>query len=174
MGRNKTTLHKEFVVDGVSKNDTSRIWNSFCSYFIDHPRYIYNAFSFSSSYHLHQIEFYDGSIFFRHVTETETVESIMCHIREGGINDVSLKLLHMCQNHVAYHLKVLLNFFYDLGCLSKHFINILKGSPHDICNYRPVSVLSNLSKVFENTVYNSLQNGCQTSKFLGSNSSRFP
>ena len=47
--------------------------------------------------------------FFRKGTETETLESIMSLNKEGDINDVYLKLLIMCKNHVAYHLKDILN-----------------------------------------------------------------
>ena len=48
-----------------------------------------------------------------------------------------------------------------------------KGSLHNISNYRPVSVLSKFSKVFENLIYNRIQSFCQTSNFLAKNQFSF-
>ena len=114
-------------------------------------------------------------MYFRQATETEIVESIMQLNKEGGINDVSRKFLNMCKNHVSYYLKELFNFCID----SLVFPNVFKiaqitpihkkGSLRNISNYRPVSVLNNLSKVFENLLYNRLQSFCHASNFLAKN-----
>ena len=42
---------------------------------------------------------------FCQATETETVESIMQLTKEGGIDDVSRKVLIMCKDHVSYDIK---------------------------------------------------------------------
>ena len=106
---------------------------------------------------------------------SEIVESIMQLNKEGGINDVSRKFLILCKNHVSYYLKELFNFCID----SLVFPNVFKiaqitpihkkGSLRNISNYRPVSVLNNLSKVFENLLYNRLQSFCHASDFLAKN-----
>ena len=98
------------------------------------------------------------TFFFRNVNKTEILESIMRLKEEGDINEISQKLLVMCKNHVAYHLKELLKFCITSGVYPNifeiaHITHIhKKGSSHDYSNYRPVSVLSNLYKVFE-TLY---------------------
>ena len=38
LGKNKKLLQKEFIIDGVWTSDTTKIYNSFCNYFIDHPK----------------------------------------------------------------------------------------------------------------------------------------
>ena len=55
MGKVKKILHKKFIVDGVSTNDTSKVCNSFCNYYIDNPTIIHEGFPFSSSHYLDQI-----------------------------------------------------------------------------------------------------------------------
>ena len=51
MGKNKKSLHKEFIVDGVSTNDTTKICDAFCNYFIDHQRNIHESIPISISHH---------------------------------------------------------------------------------------------------------------------------
>ena len=38
MGKNKKSLHKDFIVDGVSTNDTNEICDVFCNCFFGHPK----------------------------------------------------------------------------------------------------------------------------------------
>ena len=95
-----------------------------------------------------------GLNFFQNVTVTEILESIMCLNKKIGINDISRKFLVICKNHVAHHLKELLNFCITCGVYPNFFFNFpnksmyKKGSSNDISDYRPVSVFSHLSKVF--------------------------
>ena len=70
MGKNKKSLQKEFVIDGVSATDTTNIYNSFCNYFIDHPKNIHDSISASNSPLLDQIDINDSSMYFRLATET--------------------------------------------------------------------------------------------------------
>ena len=71
----------------------------------------------------------------------------------------------MCKNYVSYYLKKLPKFDPVLYRVSiQMFLKLLKlhpiikkGSLHNISNYRPVSVLSNLSNNFENLIYYCLQ-----------------
>ena len=78
--------------------------------------------------------------------------SIMRFNKEGGINNISRKFLIICKNYVSYYLKDPFNFCIISG-ISPNVFKIAqitpthkKGSLHNISNYRPVSVLSNLSK----------------------------
>ena len=99
----------------------------------------------------------------------------MCLNTEGGTSDVSLKSLVIWENHVVYYLKELLNFCITSGVYPNIFEIVQgthihkKGSPRDISNYRPVSVLSNLSKVFENIINNRLHIFYQTSNLIAQN-----
>ena len=67
-------------------------------------------------------------VFFRNVTETEILESIMCLNKEGGIKDISRELFVMCKYHVAYHLNELLNFCITPGVHPNIFKNCSKDT----------------------------------------------
>ena len=96
MGKNKKSLQKEFFIYGVSTTYTTKICNSICNYFIDHPKNIHESIPFSNSHHLDEIDINDRSMYFRQATGNKIVESIMQLIKEGGINDVSRKLVPYC------------------------------------------------------------------------------
>ena len=114
-------------------------------------------------------------MYFRNAKETDVINSIMRLNKEGGINDVSHNFLVICKNYVSYYLKELLNFCITPGVYPNVFKNaqntliLKKPSLHNISNYRPVFVLSNLSTVFENFIYNHIEIFCLTSKFLAKN-----
>ena len=150
------SLQKEFIIDRISTTDTAKICNSFCNYFINHPKNIDESIPVSHSHHLDQIDVNGRTLYFRQASETEIVESIMQLNKGGGINDVSRKFLIMCKNHASNYLKELFNFCIDslvfqmILKLFKIHPFIKKGSLRNISNCRPVSVLNNLSEVFEN------------------------
>ena len=79
------------------------------------------------------------------------------------------------QINVSYYPKELINFcnisgFYPFVYKFAQVTPIHeKGSLRNISNYRQVSVLSKLNKVFENLIYNRFRSFCQTSKFLAKN-----
>ena len=121
MVKSKKCNHKEFIVNLVSTNDTSKICNSFSHYFIDRPGNIHQSIPFCSCHPFDQIHFNDRSMFFRNVMETEILESTMCLNKEGGINNITRKIFVMCENLVAYHQKELLNFCRTSGVHSNIF-----------------------------------------------------
>ena len=88
----------------------------------------------------------------------------MCLNKDGGINEISRILLVMCKNLVAHHRNEFLNFCITSGVYPNTF-KIYR----DISNFRLVSVLSNLTKVFENIIYKPLQIVYRTSNFLTQN-----
>ena len=97
MEKNKKSLHKEVLIDGVSTTDTTKSCNSFGNYIIDHPKNIQESIPFSNSHHLDQIINKERSMYFRHATETEIFVSIMQMNKLFGINYVSRKFLLMCK-----------------------------------------------------------------------------
>ena len=77
IGKNKKSLQKAFIIVGVSITDTTKICNSFCNHFIDHPKNVHESIPVSNSHHLDQIDTNDRSKYFRQGTGTEIVECIM-------------------------------------------------------------------------------------------------
>ena len=121
MGKNKKSLHKEFIVDGVSTNDTTKIWNAFCNYFNDYPRNIHGSTPISTSHHLDQIEISERSMYIRNTLETDIIESFKRLDKHGGINDISSKILFILKNYVFKYLKGLNNFCNTSGVYSNVF-----------------------------------------------------
>ena len=96
-------------------------------------------------------------MFFRNSKEIEIRDSSMHLNKEGRINDVSSKFMVMCKNYVSYYQDGQITLIHK------------KGSLHNILSCRPVSLFSNLNKVFENIIYNRSQSCCRTSNFIAKN-----
>ena len=90
MGKNKKSIHKEFTVEGVSTNDSTKICDAFCNYFIDYPRNIHGSVPISISHQLDQVEINERTMYFRNATETDIIEYIMRLNKKSGKNDVSV------------------------------------------------------------------------------------
>ena len=100
--------------------------------------------------------------------------------RNCCINDVSRNFLAIWKKkHKFYFLRALFSFCITPGAnpnvfkFAQNTSMHLKGSIHNISTYRPLSVPSNLSKVYENIIYNNLQRFCQTFDFHAENNFGF-
>ena len=148
------------------------VFLSYCIYFIGHTKNTHGPIPISTSHHLGQVEINGRSMYFRNAMGTDIIEPIIRLNKGGGINDCSRKFLVICKNLVSYYLKEPFNFCITSDVYPNVYKNcsnttiLKKGYPHNISNYRPVSVLSNLSKVFENLIYNSLQSFLSNIKFF--------
>jgi len=175
MGRNKKSSNKSFKIDGSTTDDPTTISNSFCEHFIDHPKNIHESIPLSNSHHLDLVSTNQNSMFFNPTTTTEVIKSIMSLNKEGGLKDVSRKFLLLCNLPLSHYLMDLFNLCISIGTYPDVFkiaqITPIhkKGSIQEIPNYRPISVLCNLSKIFENLIYERIQKFCQSSNFLAEN-----
>ena len=115
MPENKKSLHKEYIVDGFSTNDTIKIRYSFCNHFIDHPRNIYGSILITTYHPLDQIKINERSMFFRDATETDFIQYFVRPNNEGSNNDISRKFLVICRNYVSLLLEDLFNFCITSG-----------------------------------------------------------
>ena len=79
-----------------------------------------------------------------------------------GPNSIPTKILHLVQDQVAKHLATICNFSFSTGI----FPTILKtakvipihkkDSKLEVSNYRPISLLSNIDKIFEKLMHSRL------------------
>ena len=90
-----------------------------------------------------------------------TVKSILLRIRKHGRSDSSIhiKLISYCADIFASHLTTIINTIFDqlefpLLWKKSDVVPIYKSGSHsDISNYRPISILPNLSKVIERIMH---------------------
>lgn len=76
-----------------------------------------------------------------------------------GHDGISVKLLKYCASQLAEPISFLVNYTLETGnfpdMLKWSTVTLIhkKGSKSDIGNYRPISILSNISKIYEKVVY---------------------
>ena len=107
---------------------------------------------------------YQNSLFFTPVTEQEIIQIIgnLKNTNSKGFDDIPVNVLKFCRNELA----TVLSHINNLSLSSGVFPNVLKiakvlpifknGDKKIVSNYRPISVLSVFSKIFEKIVYTRL------------------
>ena len=93
----------------------------------------------------------------------------------NGIHDIPLKFIRLVSSYISPHLSTLFNLCIDRGKFPSIFkistINPIfkKDSRKVIDNHRPVSILSNISKIFENLINKQLSGHFLSSNILSGN-----
>ena len=78
----------------------------------------------------------------------------------SGFDNISLKLIKTCANYITKPLTAIINqsltqgTFPDLLKIAKVIPIYKKENQHLFDNYRPISLLPSLSKIFENVAHN--------------------
>ena len=81
-----------------------------------------------------------------------------------GPNSIPTKILKEFKNELSEPLKDMINVYFNKGIFPDlvKFVNIItlhkKGEKLDPNNYRPISLLSNVSKLYEKAIHISLTN----------------
>ena len=107
-----------------------------------------------------------NSIFINPVSESEVFNTIMSLKRNQstGSDDITSKTLQLSANYIVPPLTCVINKSFELGDFPSSFKKAKvipihkKGSTNKVENYRPISLLSNLSKVFEKLMYIRINN----------------
>ena len=90
--------------------------------------------------------------------------SRLCKSRSTGLDKISAKLLRECADLIAESLCTIFNqsivfgIFPDERKLSKVIPLFKQGNRSDLNNYRPISVIPVVAKVFERIIYDQLYN----------------
>ena len=117
---------------------------------------------------------YPGSIFLSPVTSHEiwTFIGNMNVSKSSGPHSVPVPILKTIKDYISEPLAFLVNDFFTSGNfpvklkLTTITPILKKGSRFDKDNYRPISVLSSFSKVFEKAMYHRLYNYLEESRIL--------
>ena len=102
-----------------------------------------------------------SSIFFVPTTKYEIIDIVtaMNNKRSAGYDDISNFILKGIISSIADPLSYIFNkslssgVFPDFMKIAKVFPLFKKGDDSDICNYRPISLLSSLSKILEKLIF---------------------
>ena len=103
-----------------------------------------------------------NSIFLSSVTEEEVIKVIdsFSLTKSSGPDSIPIKLLKLLKIDISKPISFLINLSFETGTFpqtlkSAKVIPVFKGkgSPLDITNYRPISLLSNIEKIYEKVMY---------------------
>ena len=162
LGRTQIRNPDNFVINNENTSDPKIISSEFCKYFISHPRSIHNSVPVSNTDYSYLIPQSNNVSNFNPCTEQEIRHILVNMKKEGGLDDIPRKFMRLCQFQVSHRLSNLFNKCLACGifpdCLKSAKIKPVhkKGPKNLIKNYRPISILSNISKIFEAVIYTRL------------------
>ena len=103
-----------------------------------------------------------NSFFFSPVTTNEILTTFksLDHSKSTGEYSIPKQLFQYVPNTLAFILQILINMTFETGIFPSALKTVKvipvfknKGSNQDVNNYRPISLLSNIDKIFEKLVY---------------------
>lgn len=173
--KNKTrtswAIINEFTSNTKKKSHQPNFGNNFTegvnnlnSFFNKKAHDLINATYSSSTKFQCNIPYNDVQFRFRHIC-TNTLETYVNNLeakKSYGYDEVSTSLLKKCFKHISEPLVHIINASLNDGWFptSLKFSQIRacfkKGDPDSFDNYRPISLLSSFSKLFELVVYNQI------------------
>ena len=94
--------------------------------------------------------------------EIENIISSLNPKKATGPNSIPSDILHLLKKDISHPLTTIFNISLSTGVhpdllkIAKTIPIYKKGSKIDLCNYRPISLLSNLNKILEKLMFNRL------------------
>ena len=165
-----------FMIDGNMVTDKRKISNEFCKFFSEKPHTIQNAIPRTSSDFSHLVPHNPNTMSLFPTNETEVYRAIMSLNKNGLIDDLSSKFLKLGSFWISYHLALLFNLCIERAIYPSIFKTARvtpvfknKGSREQMNNYRPISIICNLSKIFEKLLNSRLLNFFKSQSILSQN-----
>lgn len=149
-------------IDDIVTSNPNIVANSFNSYFSSVADNIRSKIPVSDKNFTSFLKHPNlNSIFLSPVTPEEVQKIIysMPPSKSSGPNSVPIKILKLICAEISYPLTELVNLSFSTGQfpsalkLSRVVPVFKKGSPLETSNYRPISLLSNIDKIFEKLMY---------------------
>ena len=149
--------------DKITHTESNKISNSLAGHFDDLPGSLIKDMPNSSHKYLNNIEMNNKSMILFPATPNEII-NIICQLKNNNnTRDIPTKLLKLASEEISIILCNLFNKIIEHGiypsALKRAVITAIhkKGSKIDICNYRPISVLKVIDKIFEKLLYSRLE-----------------
>ena len=175
LNRTKTEISDHFIIDDIRVSDSKQISEAFGSHFLTNPMNIHHSIPNSGYSSQTNVPINSNTMVFNHTTISEISFYIKKLKKNGQLGDISKKFLILCVNEIVPFICRLFNLCIDQGIFPSVFKSAKitpvykKGARSCISNYRPISVLTNLSKVFETVIYNRLNNYFNEREILSKN-----
>ena len=160
LNRTRKGTQTHFELDGTHTTDKKTISREFLKHFVNKPKYIHSAINDSTNDYLALVPLNPSSIMLNPSTSTEVAGIIKQLNKEGGLFDIKKCFLLAILPLISSVLSELFNRCVETGIFPDSLKTARvtpiykKGSKTDIKNYRPVSVLGNISKIFEGLMFN--------------------
>ena len=184
-GKKHRSLKPSFIINSNVVQDRRVIANEFNKYFVSIAHNMNNKLTsdiYESGIPITSIptfeQFMDkkvtDSIYLSECTDEEIIETIN-NLKNGKSSDIAIHIIKRCSRIIAPTLCQFMNNFISLGL----FPQVLKvgritpiykkGNPQLFDNYRPISTLSLLGKIFEKLIYSRLYSFLSTKSILYKN-----
>ena len=163
LGRTKQSTDQTFIINEQETNDPTVIAQSFNDYFISYPKDIQEQICGSSLDFSNLIPRNPNTMYLFNSTDDEVIAVINKIDKNGSLRDVSMVFIRLTSEYIAPIICDFFNFclerqtYPDILKIAKVTPIHKKNSKSSIKNYRPISVLSNISKIFENLLFNRLE-----------------
>ena len=150
----KNSNIKELIIDGVSEKDEMGMAEAFNGFFTSVGSQIHATISSNNSM---QMKFSNPNSFFLEPVSPKEIHRIILSLNntKSHIDHMPVSVLKSCSEFICTPLSILINESFNKGV----FPDILKnarvtpvfkgGDAGSINNYRPISILSPYSKIFE-------------------------
>lgn len=160
----KTKIDNITLHDGTTINDKKSIANNFNKYFKEVGENF--ARNIPDINYLDNRQPLENSMYLQDTTETEVlkiIQNLKCK-KSPGIDGIRAETLKEIKLEIVKPLTFLINLCFKTGCFPQVFkTSVIKplhksGSKLSMENYRPVSLLSNISKIIEKLIKSRLCN----------------
>ena len=166
--KNNILLPNYFVIDDIPITDNKIIANKFNEYFTSiGPKLAENISApLNDSFDSYLNTPVTTDFTFEPVNK-ENIKQIINNLKpksSSGIDSISNKLLKLIKDHISEPIALIINQSFQTGKFPDH-LKIAKitpvykkGNNSYLSNYRPISILPSVSKVFERVMHNQLNN----------------
>lgn len=150
---------EEIKIDDKVITDKKEIANCFNKYFTEVGKNLANNIkrpirsSIKKDYQEHSMYFFETDS-----TEvSNTIQELKLH-KAPGLDSIAVNVLKITSHIISKPISHLINKIFETGYFPKHLKSAVikplfkKGNPLDMCNYRPISLISNLSKIVEKII----------------------
>ena len=155
LGRKITTNVDEFNVNGIVIRESEQIAQTFAEYFDEIPRITQANVGLSDVNLLHLVPINNNTLILYPAIENEVRTIILSLKNSNDLGDMPILLLKLGIHCIAecisdlFNLCILEGCYPDLLKIAKIVPIFKKGDKNLITNYRPISILPVLNKIFE-------------------------